>query len=451
MIQINSIENYLEDRPILDWLELYGKERGFIPKKVTQPPSKQVFVSPNENVRIQPVFKNDDWEVKPDIAVKMAHLEYPVMFLDRSPKKKDKAYLMIAFTVANNVTNISEGTVVGFFCLETSVTQVVWEEKIYLEILDAVQWLKELETQGKNWDPTSPKRKEMFPNSKIYSSKWQHVIDHLCEKHIYITDLYHCGSKQRDFLLKKGIHNVEDVYKVNGDIPGVPRTKQNLIKKISWINSPDNSIIIAPRVLKKHKKFLSNLTNYCTFDFETCIYEKKQWVTVIGCYLVKNGEFSFHQWYLKNLTIEEEKEMLVSWNKWLINLVDDITFFHWSNAEKTINSKLQDQYTFLIDIRMFDLLNIFLDEEIVLKGSYDYKLKSVGRALHSLGYITKNWDEKSNVQDGFLAAQEAKNIYSSFHTRLQRNNRLSDLLLYNRVDTEILSEFINFLKLYSQH
>jgi hypothetical protein len=100
---------------------------------------------------------------------------------------------------------------------------------------------------------------------------------------------------------------------------------------------------------------------------------------------------------------------------------------------------------------MFDLLNIFLDEEIVLKGSYDYKLKSVGRALHSLGYITKNWDAKSNVQDGFLAAQEAKNIYSSFHTRLQRNNRLSDLLFYNRVDTEILSEFINFLKLYSQH
>ena len=62
--------------------------------------------------------------------------------------------------------------------------------------------------------------------------------------------------------------------------------------------------------------------------------------------------------------------------KTLYKIKSNIKTWHWSHAEKHILNSILKKYPDInININWCDLCNIFINEEIVIKGALNYKLK----------------------------------------------------------------------------
>jgi hypothetical protein len=130
-----------------------------------------------------------------------------------------------------------------------------------------------------------------------------------------------------------------------------------------------------------------------------------------------------------------------------------IKLWHYSAAEfNMLNSAFSrinfedDLNTIKTRLELQDLLMIVKDSSIVIKGAFNYSLKSIVHSLHSLGKIEVSYDncKITSGSSGLLAAIIAVNDVNA--QVLKDHELIKDTIVYNEIDCKSLYEILRYFR-----
>ena len=120
--------------------------------------------------------------------------------------------------------------------------------------------------------------------------------------------------------------------------------------------------------------------------------------------------------------------------------------FHWGCAEKILLSKAYKNQS-VPNVNFTDLLLIFKNIPITIKGVFDFSLKNISKALYKHGLIKNTWE--NNTIDGREAMVYAwlSNEISNINKKSMKDMELiKDIQKYNYVDCKVVEELTNLLR-----
>jgi|SaaInlStandDraft_6_1057023.scaffolds.fasta_scaffold00823_13 predicted RecB family nuclease len=336
------------------------------------------------------------------------------------------------FIIASNYKNKNNNN----FIAEVNFKD--YDKKFVKLTENAIKWLKLMKSDGHNWNLLpQPSHLELYPNM-CSQNDYYGIKKQLSKKCNEITSIYHCGVKHRNNCHKRNINNYMDE-KCNSEILDVPKKKAKIIDQILNIERGDN-LIHLDDFNKKKLNFLKNKNVYY-LDFEACqeLYKinGKYYINMIGVGWIMNNKWHYKNFFMKELTETEEKNIFKQFNKFIKTNSNDPLFIHWHNYEKTNYNRLKNKYN-LFNYNFFDLCNFFINNSIIVKNSKNFKLKNVAKSMYMHNMITTTWD--NNIINGLDAMYEMFNMY-------QNNNftNLNTVIKYNEVDCKVMYDMIKYL------
>lgn len=212
--------------------------------------------------------------------------------------------------------------------------------------------------------------------------------------------------------------------------------KKNIIKKIISKNLESN-----PKVLKIKKK--KSKTKNFFVDFETInnIYTNSDSnfegiIKLIGIGHIVNGIWKYNCLIAPQNTYKSERLLINEFYKYIkytLNGNKNYKIYHWSNAETTHfnkalkrNKLLESTYSHL---KWCDLYEKCKNKQFVVKGAFNFSLKSIGNAL-------MNNDEKwvDNGVDGMT---------SMYY--LWNDLKEEEVVEYNEIDCKMLYNILQYV------
>lgn len=352
-------------------------------------------------------------------------------------------------------------------------------DKYYIDkIHKALDWLTNVRKNAKKWTYNPPSVPELYPNmcNKYDNNKEKYAIASEIEE---ITQLWNCGVKQREQAHKNGVYKISDP-KLTTDIMGLPKgTKRTII--IDKMLKFNQGIIyhdqyVIPNYINNNPYNWKNdvrIEFYLDFEILSNIFddfnsfpnmngpnkdvEDPSIVFMCGLGISikseNNTKWEYYNFRITELKDQYEFQMFNDMykkinekcKKYKID-IKNANIYHWGSIEQTIVSKLYNKYENIHNwenLCLIDFCKIFQDENILIKGVYNFKLKSIGKALIKYGLINiPNW--KDNVVDGLDAMIQAYDIYNNPN----KNHKIitHNLINYNHTDVRMIHKIIEYLR-----
>ena len=310
---------------------------------------------------------------------------------------------------------------------------------------NSIVWLRKLRSEGETWSLFPPSVEELRPNMAIDSGKWQKAKSEIAQQQNDITMLLSCGHSKRKIAEKSGVSSWK---KCNADILEIKSERRKKSVNRSIRLNKNNKFEIVPKRVSKVLLKKSTLELY--LDYET-FYKKDSMIGVeagqgrtvvflIGCGFVVNDVWSYKSFVLESCEKKLFSDFLNEINSDFLN--EDVNFkiYSWGPTEKIIYEKLTGDMNLFSEKNYIDLLKLFRDKSIGMKGCFSYSLKEVARALHTQGLIETIWDDESSVKNGYEAMKEGEKLFSG------DRSKLTDLINYNEIDCKIMWEIMTFLR-----
>ena len=346
-------------------------------------------------------------------------------------------------------------------------------DKQYIDkTIEAINWVRILRREGKDWKLIPPSRLELYPNMSNRNDYWSEVKNIISSKIHELTDLWQVGPKNRKIGHSHNIYEWIDK-RCNAKNLGINGKKIGpILDKIIKINQSDKSII-KPSVIKNNEMNWQLETELDFFiDFETVngcfiheptnIYDNRSEsniIFLIGVGYLENGLWKYKSFSMDKLLIENEKGILDEWMKFIDSYRNKsnksnksnkfngyVKFFHWGNAEATsiniANKRHQYRWSaWLKNIVWIDLCKIFQNEPIVIKGSLKFKLKDIAKSMYHNGLIKTTWN-LSEINDGLSAMVDAIDYYN----HPENNKKMEQIKKYNEIDCKVIWEIVEYLR-----
>ena len=156
---------------------------------------------------------------------------------------------------------------------------------------------------------------------------------------------------------------------------------------------------------------------------------------MIGIGWYNENGWNYKTFITKDLTLKEEENILIQFSNF-IKSKNNPKLYYWS-AEKQIYNK--KKLSLNETLNWCDLLKLFLNEPIVLKDCFNYKLKNIANTMYKNNMIDTVLE--SNCNSG-LNSMIQINDYFTF----KDENILKDVLKYNEFDCKVLWEIVNYLR-----
>ena len=353
------------------------------------------------------------------------------------------------------------------FMENISVIDYTGYDSKYKDIVEsAINWVKKLRTEGHTWSLLpKPSIKELYPNMKNDKDEGYRTIkSELADKIGEITNIWWCGYKKRNIAHSKNIFSWTDK-NFNARIVDFKDSKISaMINNILEINRNNGEIVRKEDLLKSDD--LREIENVMEFyiDFETINGNIGQiQIPTIDqppsdiIFMVCIGWENNHRWEHKSFMINrytDEDELAMINNMWEhVNLKmqefnkTDYRFIHWTHAEITFYNKFLSKHPAGFSrFKSFDLYKIFLDNNIVIKGAYNFSLKTIANAMFKNGLINTCWDSNSICTNGLQAMYLAYNLYKNTDYVDETNNTMSEIIRYNVIDCKVMWEIITYLR-----
>lgn len=349
-------------------------------------------------------------------------------------------------------------------------------DNIYNDISEkAIDWIKEVRTDGADWSIDPPSRQELYPNMKNHSDNpWHGTKVKIANKIGEITNIWMCGIEQRDTALRKGIKSwrdkrltadamgikgkktapiVDAILKINrGRKPYTPRYIDNDLRRYKVEFFVDfETINEAVEPIDNGSPTTHNLTYLFMIGVGWRVNDGKRAHWNYECFTTSHVDFEG----------DEELQNFIDFHEFLNEIIeeynahDDFMLYHWSSAEITIYNtiferyiKYLDEYVNLLEDKWYDLFKVFKNNPIVIKGAFNFSLKSIATALHKHGYIKTKW-ETGGIANGLNAM--VKTMECSEEAKL-RNIEMDEMPImkeithYNEIDCRVLLEILSFLR-----
>lgn len=338
---------------------------------------------------------------------------------------------------------------------------------------NAICWMNDLKTNGKDWSPLNPHCNEMYFNASNKDDyPWTEIKKDILSQTEDVTNIWMVGPEHRANALKHNIKKWSDK-NLTSNILGIKSEKiKKTVDSILKVNRSKKIKILPKKIKNNLGNWKQTYPSDFYIDFETLdenfflknnsinIENSKSFthfIFMIGVGYEYKGEWKYKVFKCDNYTQSEEKRILKKFKKFLNKktkkLNKDQNFptrlIHWSKAEKSFLSNALDRHPELISSwnkneEWLDLYEMFTSEPITINGALTFKLKEIAKAMHKHKFINTTWD--SGVQDGL----NAMNLASEYYTEQNEITieKFNHVTKYNEVDCKTLYEMLKFLRSY---
>ena len=344
------------------------------------------------------------------------------------------------------------------------------DKNIYLKTLEAIKWKNDLKKNGINWDFNNPK---IFPNLKNCNSdsRWNNFKNQLALKNKDITLLWNCGVNERNFAIKNNITdwNNSEGYSNKLTLTG---KRGRIIDNIIKVNR-ENNILIHPRKIKNisniRKLAVKKLEFICDFEtvndlddnfkripysnFDNCIFMIG---LITNIYDSENKIISseFNCFIVNKFDRKEEKKIIQEWLFYMDNLkdlynIENPNIYHWSSAEPNFykSAIIRNKKLFSWkELNFVDVMQIFKEEPITIKGCFNFGLKDVSKSLYKLGFINTTWKDDMDGRIAMLEAVEGMKKAKKERKNFKETEIVKNIKEYNYVDVQVINEILFFLR-----
>ena len=354
-----------------------------------------------------------------------------------------------------------------------------------------------------NWEEIEILLPEYFqfnlrPNMKNkYDYQWKDAKKEIARDREELTLLWNCGIAKRNKALLMGITDFKGYMNYCKKNKGYQNTVLGCILEI---NSPDVDNLFLPDAIDED--YLDSIPPrdrpFIVLDFETTnnlndefenLPEKggNDFTFLIGLTIAipinKNQndnleyEYRYFPFMINQLNHDDEliilKNMLnvlIDFKKYLcssddleeedenlnLNFNNSLILNHWSQAEPIFFEKMcERQFEFLdekyhqiiADIQFNDILTIFKNQPITIKGAFDFGLKSIANAMYNNGMIKTIWKNDLNGFSVMIKINEYNKEAENLDLNLKDFQEVKDIIIYNMVDCQVLAEIIVFLQM----
>lgn len=316
----------------------------------------------------------------------------------------------------------------------------------------ALQWLRDVRQYGNQWTTNPPpSRLELYPNMNIDSGIWNSHKKQIANELSEITSVYQLGMKHRMKAFANGVRDWKDE-RLNSELLGITGKRGEHIDKILDINRDDSDTVILPDKIRNNmydwKKIKKNdlYVDFETFgsvfsDFNSLpSYKSSSMIFMIGVGRIVKGEWRYKEFTCKSTTEEEELRIITEFNNYIIKR-NNPRLFYWS-AEYNIWTQALDRHCkmeWLNKHLWCDLLKLFKEEQIVIKGAFSYGLKTIVNVMKKHELI--DTELESDCKNGLDAMVLTWNYYTDKDDKVMK-----DIIKYNEFDCKALYDIINYLR-----
>jgi hypothetical protein len=342
----------------------------------------------------------------------------------------------------------------------------------------ALQWVRLCKSPAaKKWDVFKYplKRPELYPNMcNTMDTPYNELKKEIASTNHELTELWQVGKKHRDIALASGINNWKDK-KCNALALGIKGKRGNILNDIIYINKDSTKALIHPKVIDnnlydwKHK---DNIEFFVDFEYKNAVFDqmiklpiadKTILLFTIGVGYMDNNKWVFKHFTVDHLTDQCERSISEDFLHYIHNVskkygVENPKAWVFSSAEEQCFNNVMLKHPSIAkmwkkySVAWSDLLKIFRETPIVIKGCLNFKLKSIAKAMYEHGFISSIWED-SKVADGQSAMIHTIMSDKDAIKKKVKLSTLSDvkvMLHYNEMDVKVLQEILHYLRTYQQ-
>ena len=320
---------------------------------------------------------------------------------------------------------------------------------IHDSVDNAITWYRDVQTKGAQWSIDPPSRQELYPNMNIESGKWQKTKYMIANKIGEISLLWRCGVSNRLKSIENNVKSFKDPA-CNGKLLGFNEQYSENIDNIIKVNTSDVNIL--PVNIDDYELMVQDDDEFY-IDFETLsdICKSTEYNSLNSMiFMIGVGWFSDGKWQYRNFLADDattfgEHILMHRFQHFIFSKSENPKLFFW-HAEKIFWKQAiarQNMSDNMENAEWCNLMSYFINNKIAIKGSFNYKLKSIGNAMYNLGLIkTKLEAECSN---GLMAMVNAFNCYQKYHDPLTAPV-MKDIQHYNHFDCKIMYDILNYFR-----
>jgi hypothetical protein len=338
-----------------------------------------------------------------------------------------------------------------------------FDEKYRKIVKDGLNYYRDFLKNGSKWEISpKPSNKYLYPNMKNQlDTGYRKRKEEIATKINDITNIYYCGIPKRDKAFDKNITSWNDE-RLTPDILGFNKQTKiyDRVKNILEVNRNKN-IYTLPKVIKNKigewntsNKYMDIFIDFEFFNsmfssLETDKHNEKfdDFLFMIGMGWIENDNWVFKTLVTKKVSLDEEHKICTQMFKY----IDDISkkfgkpvrLVHYNFTEKNMIEKKAIQHKLkFVKFNYLDLYKVLTEDAFAVKDSYNYKLKSIVKALNKHKKINCDWE--SETCDGLSAMVNAFNIYKQ-HIDIHKSSTFNDIIKYNEIDCKALYELLTYL------
>ena len=338
---------------------------------------------------------------------------------------------------------------------------------------DATNWVRRLRKDGKMWSVQPlPSTDELRVNAKASQHYWSKAVQKILKQTEDLTTLFRVSAKNRSLANSKGIErwsdplvNAESVG-ISGDVQ-VPRFNALLdINRVQSGKPVNPEQILANRSMWHEEPKLEfyvdfEIINTLNLNFSTFPnIIGNELIFMIGCGHLENGNWQFESFIADRLTETAEGNMIDNWFHHMNKTYERIKpekipqIIHWSSAEVNwldtgANSARKRHLSHSWPpLKWFDFLELVIKAEpVAIRGSHNFGLKSVTKALNNLQLINLAWPEgPADGLGAMVAAWWCEQEAQKKQCNLVDVKLMEKIKTYNEVDCLAMKEIVSYLR-----
>ena len=342
----------------------------------------------------------------------------------------------------------------------------------------AIDWLRDCKSpEAASWNVLNYPldRKELYPNmSNSYDYPWHNVKQKIAKYTKELTSVWMVGPKERSIGIEHNIYQWTDP-QCNSNALGICGPKKSkIIDLMLDINRGRIEDMMYPKYIEnniggwKDDRLIeffvdfetingstNNIDNITSADSATIIF-----MIGVGYINPDHMTWVYKDFTVHKLDVEEERRICSEFSKYVLDIsnefgMDDIKCYHWGSAERIIWADTVDRHFPISNtwtsLTWVDLLTVFKEEPIVIKGSLSYGLKSIANAMKDHGYINTVWNVSGSCVDGqgaMVVAQHTHQLSQKRNVSMTSIPIMKEVVGYNEVDTKVLYEILTYLRLH---
>lgn len=186
---------------------------------------------------------------------------------------------------------------------------------------------------------------------------------------------------------------------------------------------------------------------FMDFESVSSIFADEGLIFMMGVILKpRDGDSEYCKFIVDNLEKVSEKKMLNEGFKYIKSKTRGMTnvpIYHWGNAERSLLKTAEKEVP--SNMYMIDLHNHFKNEGATIPGCYGFGLKDVANTLHNMGLVQSIWLNDINGSMAMVMAHHIQHKCAITGGEFKEDPRIVKISEYNYVDCQVLLEIRQLL------